>query len=74
MNPCAKFFLAAGICLTLLSGCGQRGPLFLPDKTTAETQTPQPVETPDPEAENNAAAEHANSAIDDDADDIDAER
>jgi predicted small lipoprotein YifL len=44
-------WLALGVALaTALAGCGQKGPLYLPEKTgevvTRPTQTPAPASTP----------------------------
>ena len=50
MNPAATPAYAA-VLTALLSGCGQKGPLYLPDKNatvvTAPAQPAQPAQTPD---------------------------
>jgi len=50
-----KLFLAF---LLMLTACGQRGPLFLPDETAAPTpaQQPEATDTQQPEDEDDSGA------------------
>ena len=47
---CAKAYLMTG--LLLLAGCGQTGPLYLPEK---EREQPKPQEQPAPAAQSRQA-------------------
>ena len=58
MRSEALRFLLIGIAAVALSACGQKGPLYLPDKTgevvtrPSSTPTPAPAETPPAPAPN----------------------
>jgi predicted small lipoprotein YifL len=56
VNTRERYIVCAGIALVLLGGCGQKGPLYLPDKkprvvkpVTPAPDAPRPPEKIDPE-------------------------
>jgi predicted small lipoprotein YifL len=42
--------LSAAAAAALVAGCGQKGPLYLPDKHAAAVTQPAPAATPPPDA------------------------